>query len=546
MPFALAGARIRSRSTVALAVMALLYVGVLGALSLIQHAGLKTQMNDLGNMDQAVWAAAHGDLAMTVSNDTDGVVRSRLGVHANFIFWLIAPLYWLWSDPRLLLFLTTLACAAAGIGLYAFARRRLGETPWALLAPGAFFASPIVHDANLYDFHVVTVATALLVWMVWAFDAGRRRTGFVLFALALACQEHVALVTAFYGVYLALSGERRTGALIIGISLVWLALLLGVIVPWVNHGQSLVSATRHNDRYYWLHDSGPGAVLANALRPDRLRIPFYLLLSGGLAAWRGWRILLMSIPGVLSCLLSDNPWPTQVTGTYYWITDEAVVILACVLAAGEVAAAGAGAPARRGPLHYLGGATLAFSILFSPLPHGLFADKDMYRLPEGRRTLERIKAVIPRDAWVTVQNNLGPHLSQRPRIASYSRHIGDARFALFHVRYVLGPRSGLFARQEVSLVNHDDSGRTVESWLRGIGEMVGSRQWGLIAQEDGFYLFERGALGGVPRPVAERQFEADARRFLEDWLAARRVRPWTRYLTMPFDWDELWNPPAAR
>jgi uncharacterized membrane protein len=64
------------------------------------HEGLRTQMDDLGNMAQALWGASRGDWLMTQSNDLDGVLRSRLGVHTNLIFWALAPLYALHPDPR--------------------------------------------------------------------------------------------------------------------------------------------------------------------------------------------------------------------------------------------------------------------------------------------------------------------------------------------------------------------------------------------------------------------------------------------------------------
>lgn len=43
--------------------LALVYTVFLTTLSIVQHQGLKTQMNDLGNADQALWGAASGDLA---------------------------------------------------------------------------------------------------------------------------------------------------------------------------------------------------------------------------------------------------------------------------------------------------------------------------------------------------------------------------------------------------------------------------------------------------------------------------------------------------
>jgi hypothetical protein len=70
------GARVAAIAVAA----AFAYAVVLSALGTLQHRGLRTQMNDLGNADQAMWAAANGDWLMTQSNTLDEVPRSRLGV----------------------------------------------------------------------------------------------------------------------------------------------------------------------------------------------------------------------------------------------------------------------------------------------------------------------------------------------------------------------------------------------------------------------------------------------------------------------------------
>jgi len=59
------GSRKGRAATLLVLGLALAYTLFLSTLSILAHRGLKTQMNDLGNADQALWAAAHGDWAMT-------------------------------------------------------------------------------------------------------------------------------------------------------------------------------------------------------------------------------------------------------------------------------------------------------------------------------------------------------------------------------------------------------------------------------------------------------------------------------------------------
>lgn len=92
------------------------YIVVFANLSIARHQSFLTQMNDLGNMAQAISRAAEGDLSMQVTNDSDGIKRSRFGIHSNFIFILLAIPYRIFGmQPECLLILSSLACGIAGL-----------------------------------------------------------------------------------------------------------------------------------------------------------------------------------------------------------------------------------------------------------------------------------------------------------------------------------------------------------------------------------------------------------------------------------------------
>ena len=67
-------------------------------LALLRHAHFQSGGFDLGLYDQTVWKYAHFLSPYNTIKD-----RFILGDHLNLTLPLIAPLYWLWSDVRLLL-----------------------------------------------------------------------------------------------------------------------------------------------------------------------------------------------------------------------------------------------------------------------------------------------------------------------------------------------------------------------------------------------------------------------------------------------------------
>ena len=536
------GGRLPS-GTVIVSVAVVLYMVLLSTLSIVQHRGLKTQMNDLGNADQALWAAANGDWTMTQSNTRQGRPMSRLAIHANLIFWPLSLGYRIWPDPEWLLVLNSAACAIAGLGLYAIARRRLGDGLGAVVAPLAFFASPIVHDANLYDFHTITLATAFLVWAVWAFDAGRPRLAWGVLFGALLCQEDIPFVGAMLGFRLWWNGSRRQGLAVAAVSLTYLAAVAALLVPALTGEDGLMRATG-DERYGWLGSTPleiartlftePGRVLGHVLSPDRLRLPLYLGLSGGVAAMRSWPMLLLTVPHLALGTLSQISWVTAVTGTYYWILCEAVIVLACI----ESAAVGSARSGRSvsPKLAYLTLSSAFFSLVFSPLPHSIGASWANYALPPERSSLGEIVARIPADATLCVQNNLGPHLSQRPAILAFRKQCSEADYVLFHLRWVGGPTTGLFARAWPSIL----FGQPTDSIVRALNQLIASPEWGLVAQRDGFYLFARNQALRVSRGPMMAEFVRDLSIFRQQLREAEQYR-WKAapLLTGRMEWKDL-------
>lgn len=482
-----------------------------GALALAQHRGLRTQMHDLGNADQAIWDASRGHPYMIQTNTDVGRPRSRLGVHLNPIFYALALPYRVFPRAELLILFAVLSCTAAGLGIFAFARLKLGDSLVAALPPLAFFLSPMTQDAALYDFHVVTLAAALLVWCVVAFEERRTRLAWLLLALALLCNEDIALVGVMLGAFLWRSGRRREGAIAAAASAAWFLLGAVLLVPLVNQGRGLEKLLGHGNRYAWLGEGARGIVLGALAHPLRvarhlaawrsLRIILYLLLSGAAAGFGAWPLLLPALPQVLQGCLSDLPFNTRVTGTYYWIIAECFIVLACTAAG-------------RRSLYALAGATAVFTLLFSPLPYGLGSGWANYAAEPGEAALVPAAREIPPLASLCAQNNLGAHFSQRPAIHVPPVQCLSAQYAILHLRDVGGPDSGLFVRADPQVLMGAAEGTPPLPMAFAVARfLLLAPEWNLLAQGDGVYLFSRDAPRQVSLDAGVRAYHEDVARF---------------------------------
>ena len=113
---------------------AAVFAGGFGTTAVLRHRAFESGRFDLGNMTQAVWSTAHGDFLSVT--DVHGEQISRLGSHFDPILALLAPLWWLWPDPELLLVVQAVAVASRS------AARLLARAKAHRVGPGGGWRSP--------------------------------------------------------------------------------------------------------------------------------------------------------------------------------------------------------------------------------------------------------------------------------------------------------------------------------------------------------------------------------------------------------------------
>ena len=399
----------------------------LSALAVLQHRAFWTGRFDVGNLTQAVWSTAHGDL-LSVTGLT-GRQFPRLGAHFDPIVAVFAPLWWLWPDPSLLLVAQAAAVAAGAVPVYLLGRRHL-ESDW---AAAGFALAYLLHPATqwlvLDDFHPVALAAPLLLWAFWFLDGGR----LVPFALAAgaACvtKEQIGLVVAAMGLwYAARPAGRRAGLTIAGAGTVVSLLAVAVVVPHYAPGGGSPFAGRYESV-----GGSPGGMVERAVTDpgtilgaasdgrdvaylgDLLLPLLGLPLLAPLAA-------LTALPELALNVLSDTRTQTSI---HFHYTAGALpgLMVAAILGAARLRRRFAWARLPEG--RAIVTSTLAAGILLGPLPvwshvplgSDLAAREHVVGAHAG--VAERALRLVPAGAAVSATNTLGAHLSERRRILSF-------------------------------------------------------------------------------------------------------------------------------
>jgi len=399
----------------------------LGSLAVLQQRAFWTGRFDVGNLVQAVWSTAHGDVLSVTA--LTGQQISRLGAHFDPIVIGFAPLWWLWPDASLLLVTQALAVATGAIPVYLLGRRHL-RSDWAAAGFAlAFLLHPATQWLVLDDFHPVALATPLLLWGFWFLDSDRLVAFTIVAALACLTKEQIGLVVAAMGLWYALRpGRRRAGLAIAVVAAAVSVIAVAVVVPHFAPGGGSPFASRYD-----AVGGTPGGIATTTLTdPGRVagaltsgRDVGYLVRL--IAPLLGLPLLaplaaLTAAPELLLNLLSGTRTQTSI---HFHYTAGALpgLVVAAVFGAARLRRRFAWANRPEGRAVVV--STFVAGILLGPLPvwRDVPLGSDLatreHIVGHHARVAARALTVIPRDAPVSATNTLGAHLSERHRVFSF-------------------------------------------------------------------------------------------------------------------------------
>ncbi|MFI0925108.1 DUF2079 domain-containing protein [Streptomyces sp. NPDC021012] len=324
------GSRGTERGRRGLALTALCFL-VCAALGLQSWTALRATGFDLGIFDQAVRAYAHLELPRSPIKNVHHEFPpgfSLLGDHFTPALALLAPLYWLWDDPRTLI-LAQAALFAAGVPVVRRIARHAFTGAEPLVVRRAADLAGLVYalgwpllDSSYNGFHEVAFAVPFTLLMLERGIAHRYGAAAVWAALLCTAKEDMGLVVGAYGLVLAVRAHRaghRTGRATGLVLALAGPLVSAVVIGW------FIPAMGGPEGYYWSYGSlgaDPGDALVHVLTAPWILLQAAVTPSVKLAmlAWilgslallpLGSPTFLLAVPLLAERVFSDNPnhWP---------------------------------------------------------------------------------------------------------------------------------------------------------------------------------------------------------------------------------------------
>ena len=425
------------------------YAWTFSGISLTNLWAFNMKATDLGNYDQVFYQSSHGNFL--------GCTYQKGGYHGSAHFdpllALLSPLYLLYPRVEFILVLQSVWLASGVVFVYLLGRHFTGARLAGLAFATMWTLYPALHGTNLYEFHSLTLASPILLALVYAMERAYMKRYYLALALAMLTREDIPLVVCFVGLYGLMhpgeeAGRKRAGWVTIVLALIYFVLTKKVFMA--AEGVFVADKAGYSYAYYYKGVmpegegmlgllftlvSNPAFVLRHISSPEKL---FYLAVIFGpffflpFVVERGRWLL---VYGLTFILLSSNG---AVFSPHFQYSATLLPFAFALAPAGvarlvakreAVEGPEAGLRLRRALVWGMLATTVCFSWKFGAIVENA-SFKGGFR-PLEREVTEKHEKVhawldeqvrsLPIDATLAVSQRAGAQLSNRPYIVHYPK-----------------------------------------------------------------------------------------------------------------------------
>lgn len=466
------------------ALLTLIFATIYGMISLVNHALFRTYTLDLGFYTNALFD--YRDFSFNDSSSISEQGANMLGGHFEPILFLLAPLSFLFGTYTLLL-VQIAFIIAGGLALYAFFLPK-GRI-FALSALLFYYGYFTLFAALAFDFHTNVLAASLLPFLFLFYQRGKRLGLLIVFVLMLLCKENVSLWLIFVFAGMAILHRKQAPFFITlsALSALFFISAIQVIIP------AFSEEGRYSGFLYSILGNSPGEALHFLITHpiDGIRLLFInhsdnplatlykvefhaLVFCTGLPLLlRKPAFLLMMVPLYFQKMYHDDPSMWGI-GFHYGAE------FASLMTIGVFTTVDLFRREKIKSALLLLLPLLSMAVTFRSMDQTLmFTDKNRIRFYQAGhyqqsfdvKAVKQLLSSIPRDAVVSAQSPIVPHLALRETIYQFPI-VKDATFVLFSTEenpYPLTPEA--FNEKTAPFFNHPE--------------------WELWKQAGHFYVFKK-------------------------------------------------------
>lgn len=443
----------------------LIYIIFFGVTSILQHYALNTHAEDLGMFTQIIWNTLHGKVAYTTLKH-----ECFFKEHFAPIYIVLSPLYLIFDTPVTLLVLQAVMLALTALPIYYIAMLKLKNPFVAYALSISYLLCPHIHCANLFDFHQEVLEGFLILSGFYFILKDKKILASILLFLAFLCKEDVSLNVIPLALLLIFKEKKKIGIPILVVSIIWFIVTVKLIIPSYNEvGEGHIFFAV---RYGWLGSNpfeimkniilNPFKVIEHIFTLDKIAVVIRMLLPiAFLNLANLWGFSLFVLPLFANLLSTFQPQYTL--SAHYAVVIIPFVYLGAIYGADSLNKIW-------GHSHKLFLFIIIASVLsvFAFAPHTFNFRK--CKITAHKKLFFELKKQIPKDAKVSTQVDLLPHLAHRKIIYLFPE-ILDAEYVLIDTKGNIWPSKE-------------------EEYKKHVEKLISNKEFKETLKKDGYYLFK--------------------------------------------------------
>ncbi len=196
-------------------------------ISVSSHNHFQTFGWDLGYFDQLIWK-----ISQTIYPYSTLSMVNLFAGHFSPIIFVYAPLYWIFSDPRMLLIAQTIQMVFAGYFLYllSFSKTKNILFSFSVLISYLFFLG--TQWSILNEFHEMTIVPLFLVLFFYSLEQNKKWLFWLSIVGLLLTKEEISLLVASLGLTIWLYFQKkRLGLFLFVSSVIFFFFLTSFFIP---------------------------------------------------------------------------------------------------------------------------------------------------------------------------------------------------------------------------------------------------------------------------------------------------------------------------
>jgi len=361
-------------------------------LGVVRHNHYGSFGADLGFIDEVFWRYSQFDYSKLLG-----------GNHLEFTSLFLAPIYWIWADPRILIILQAFLISFSGIAVFLLAKRRKLNIYLCYSILFSYLTFYGVQSALWFDVHTSVFAASFLTWFLYFLDNNNKKASIVVFFLAIFSKENMAAYVFLLCITYFIATRKKSALVFAGICVAYAYLLFYIIFP----------ATLPTGYGY---SSNQGLLSGNPLQmidtQIKQRTLFYTFAWVGFVPLTAPWLLIPALGNLASYFILGREYVAAHEIYMHYRVD-----LAPLLAFATIFTI---VKYRRLNSKYIAIYLLVCSLFFQyslHLPLSYLSKTWFWTRPSGVNAINKLKEELPENASLAAQNNIYPHVSQRDEIS---------------------------------------------------------------------------------------------------------------------------------